>query len=62
MRIKWKLGKSMYDENEFLRLTKENDDFRKIIESQERTIKRLVDYFILRNQQVCEETRSAQHG
>jgi|UniRef100_UPI003FEFC15E hypothetical protein len=52
----------MYDENEFLRLTKENDNFRKIIESQERTIKRLVDYFILRNQQVCEETRSARHG
>ena len=52
----------MYDENEFLRLTKENDNFRKIIESQERTIKRLVDYFILRNQQVCEEIRSARHG
>ncbi|MGN0141017.1 MAG: adenylate kinase [Roseburia sp.] len=37
----------MSDENELLRLTKENDNFRKIIETQERTIKRLVDYFVL---------------
>lgn len=38
---------AMSDENELLRLTKENDNFRKIIETQERTIKRLVDYFVL---------------
>lgn len=34
-------------EAELLRLTKENDQFRKIIETQQRTIRRLVEYFIL---------------
>ncbi len=34
-------------ENELIRLTKENDNFRKIIKTQQNTINRLVDYFIL---------------
>ncbi len=37
----------MNAETELTRLTKENETFRKIIETQEKTIKRLVDYFIL---------------
>lgn len=37
----------MNDETELSRLTKENDTFRKIIETQEKTILRMVDYFIL---------------
>lgn len=37
----------MNDEIELIRLTKENDNFRKIIETQQNTINRLVDYFIL---------------
>ena len=37
----------MVDEAEFIRLTKENDNFRKIIETQQNIIKRMVDYFIL---------------
>lgn len=34
-------------EAELDRLTKENDNFRKIIETQQNTIWRMVDYFIL---------------
>lgn len=34
-------------EREFARLTKENEMFKKIIEIQENTIKKMVDYFIL---------------
>ncbi len=30
-----------------LRLTKENENFRKIIKTQQNTINRLIDYFIL---------------
>ena len=32
---------------ELARLTKENDNFKKIIETQQNTIKKMVDYFIL---------------
>lgn len=34
-------------EMELARLTKENDNFKKIIETQQNTIKKMVDYFIL---------------
>lgn len=34
-------------ETELARLTKENELFKKIIEIQENTIKKMVDYFIL---------------
>ncbi len=34
-------------EAEIRRLTKENDNFRKIIRTQQTTINRLIDYFIL---------------
>jgi hypothetical protein len=44
----------MNDETELLRLTKEIENFQKIIETQERTIKRLVDYFILKEEFVDE--------
>ncbi len=37
----------MNDEMKLLRLTKENDNFRKIIKTQQNTINRLIDYFIL---------------
>ncbi len=37
----------MNAENELIRLTKENDNFRKIIKTQQNTIDRLVNYFIL---------------
>lgn len=37
----------MNDEKELNRLTKENDNFRKIIETQQNTINRMIDYFIL---------------
>lgn len=34
-------------QDELIRLTKENDNFRKIIKTQQNTINRLIDYFIL---------------
>lgn len=37
----------MNDATELNRLTKENENFRKIIETQQNTINRMVDYFIL---------------
>lgn len=37
----------MNDETELNRLTKENDNFRKIIKTQQDTINRMIDYFIL---------------
>lgn len=37
----------MNDEMELNRLTKENNDCKKIIEIQQNTINRLIDYFIL---------------
>lgn len=37
----------MSDNMELNRLTKENDNFRKIIETQQNTINRMIDYFIL---------------
>lgn len=37
----------MNDNMELNRLTKENDNFRKIIETQQNTINRMIDYFIL---------------
>lgn len=37
----------MNDNMELDRLTKENDNFRKIIETQQKTINRMIDYFIL---------------
>ena len=37
----------MNDEKELNRLTKENDNFRKIIETQQNTINRMIDYFTL---------------
>lgn len=37
----------MNNEPEMNRLTKENDNFRKIIETQQDTINRMIDYFIL---------------
>ena len=41
------------DENmELHRLTKENENFRKIIKTQQNTLNRLIDYFILKDQNV----------
>lgn len=37
----------MNEEMDVNRLTKENDSFRKIIETQQNTINRMIDYFIL---------------
>lgn len=37
----------MNEQAELSRLTKENDNFRKIIATQQNTINRMVDYFIL---------------
>lgn len=37
----------MNDAAELNRLTKENENYRKIIETQQNTINRMVDYFIL---------------
>lgn len=37
----------MNTELELNRLTKENDNFKKIIEVQQNTINRMIDYFIL---------------
>ena len=37
----------MSDNMELNRLTKENDNFKKIIETQQNTINRMIDYFIL---------------
>lgn len=37
----------MNEEMDVKRLTKENDSFRKIIETQQNTINRMIDYFIL---------------
>ncbi len=37
----------MNTETELSRLAKENDNLRKIIETQQKTIQKLVDYFIL---------------
>ena len=37
----------MSNEAELIRLTKENDNFRKIIKTQQNTIERLINYFIL---------------
>lgn len=37
----------MNSDMELARLTKENDNFKKIIETQQNTINRMVDYFIL---------------
>lgn len=37
----------MNKELELDRLTKENDNFKKIIEVQQNTIKRMIDFFIL---------------
>lgn len=45
----------MNNETEIARLTKENDTFRKIIEAQQKTILRLVDYFILEAENSTEE-------
>ncbi|MBD5556028.1 MAG: adenylate kinase [Roseburia sp.] len=45
----------MNNETELARLTKENDNFRKIIEAQQKTILRLVDYFILEAEKNTEE-------
>ena len=38
---------NMSDDAEMNRLTKENDNFKKIIETQQNTINRMIDYFIL---------------
>jgi len=38
---------NMNDDAETNRLTKENDNFKKIIETQQNTINRMIDYFIL---------------
>lgn len=40
----------MNEDMELNRLTKENDNFRKIIETQQNTINRMIDYFILGSQ------------
>ena len=37
----------MNNQLELDRLTKENDNFKKIIETQQNTINRMIDYFIL---------------
>lgn len=41
------MRKKMNTETELTRIKKENDTLRKIIETQQKTIQRLVDYFIL---------------
>lgn len=46
----------MKAETELNRLTKENENFRKIIKIQQNTITRMVDYFILREQMLDVET------
>lgn len=38
---------NMNRDMELARLTKENDNFKKIIETQQTTINRMIDYFIL---------------
>ena len=40
-------GINMNSDMELARLTKENDNFKKIIETQQMTINRMIDYFIL---------------
>ncbi len=40
-------GINMNRDMELARLTKENDNFKKIIETQQTTINRMIDYFIL---------------
>ncbi len=42
----------MNEELELQRLTKENDNFKKIIETQQHTINRMIDYFILERKHV----------
>ena len=41
----WRIN--MNRDMELARLTKENDNFKKIIETQQTTINRMIDYFIL---------------
>lgn len=41
----WRIN--MNSDMELARLTKENDNFKKIIETQQMTINRMIDYFIL---------------
>ena len=45
-------------ETELTRLTKENDDYRQIIETQQNTIRRLIDFYILG--QPVNETKNGQ--
>lgn len=45
-------------ETELTRLTKENDDYRQIIETQQNTIRRLIDFYILG--QTVNETKNGQ--
>lgn len=40
----------MNDDKELNRLTKENENFRRIIKTQQNTINRLIDHFILGRQ------------
>lgn len=44
------------------RLTKENDNFRKIIETQQNTINRMIDYFILGNCNLTMRTQFLERG
>lgn len=52
----------MNDEKELNRLTKENDNFRKIIETQQNTINRMIDYFILGNHNLAMRTQFLERG
>lgn len=50
------MRKKMNIETELTRITKENDTLRKIIETQQKTIQRLVDYFILEKTDITSDS------
>lgn len=50
------MRKKMNIETELTRITKENDTLRKIIETQQKTIQRLVDYFILEKSDITSDS------
>ena len=52
----------MNTETELARLTKENDHFKKIIKTQQSTIVRMVDYFILGKRGKNFQTESCTDG
>ena len=50
------MRKKMNIETELTRIKKENDTLRKIIETQQKTIQRLVDYFILEKSDITSDS------